>query len=260
MKVVILTQQDYFFISENIQKVLTMREVEVPLVAVVNSKGSLINRKSYLLRGYGIIQGLKMGLTLIRRKLEDFLDTLSRYRLFKIKCSVQSVCRSNNIEFKIVNDPNATDFVNLLAEITPDIILSFSSPCVFKDDLLNVPKLGCINLHCSYLPNYAGLWPSFWYLFNGEVKGGATVHFMDNRIDNGKIISQCEFKIQSNITVFELIKKSKKFGGELVLESLQKLKDGSLEMKENKAEEGSYFSWPSLQEMKSFRKSGGKFI
>ena len=61
---------------------------------------------------------------------------------------------------------------------------------IFKKELLKIPRYGCINLHCSILPKYAGLLPSFWTIYNKEEKIGSTVHYMDDKIDNGAILGQ----------------------------------------------------------------------
>ena len=260
MKIVILTQDDHFFIPQNIKKIILLKDVEVLLIAVLNTKGSLMNRKCFFIKGYGLCQSVKMGMLLYKRKLEDMLDSIFHFRLFKIKRSIKAVASSNKIPFQIVDNPNSSGFIKQLKELSPDLIVSFSAPCVFKQELLSLPEWGCINLHCSWLPYYAGLMPNFWVLFNRDVKAGATVHYMDDRIDTGKIICQGEFDIPPNITMFELIKRTKRLGGQLVVEAIIKLQAGTLKLKENKSNEGSYHSWPSIKEMIRFRKNGGRFI
>lgn len=260
MKIIILTQDDHFFIPQNIEKIVLLKDVEVLLIAVLNTKGSLMNRKRFFIKGYGLCQSVKMGMLLYKRKLENLLDSIFHFRLFKIKRSIEAVAAKNKIPFQIVDNPNNSGFIKQLKEISPDLIVSFSAPCVFKPQLLSLPKLGCINLHCSRLPYYAGLMPNFWVLFNRDAKAGAAVHFMDERIDTGKIICQGQFDISSNSTMFELIKRTKRLGGQLVVEAIINLQAGTLKLKENKNNEGSYYSWPSIKEMIQFRKNGGRFI
>jgi folate-dependent phosphoribosylglycinamide formyltransferase PurN len=260
MKIVILTQDDHFFIPQNINKIVLLKDVEVSLIAVLNTKDSLMNRKCFFIKGYGLVQSVKMGMLLYKYKLEDLLDSIFHFRLFKVKRSIKAVAAKNKIPFQIVDNPNNSEFIKQLKEISLDLIVSFSAPCVFNQSLLSLPELGCINLHCSRLPYYAGLMPNFWVLFNRDSKAGATVHYMDDRIDTGKIICQGEFDIPSNITMFELIRQTKKLGGQLVVEAIIKLQVGTLKLTENKSDEGSYHSWPSIREMIRFRKNGGRFI
>lgn len=260
LKLVILTQNDHFFIPQNIEKILLLKDVEVSLIAVLDTKDSLMNRKSHFIKGYGLCQSFKMGTLLYKRKLEDTLDSIFNFKLFKIKRSIKAVALSNKVPFKIVDNPNTKPFINQLRVISPDLIVSFSAPCVFNQQLLSLPEMGCINLHCSRLPYYAGLMPSFWVLFDRNTKAGATVHYMDERIDTGKILNQREFDISQNITMFDLIKRTKLLGGQLIVETILNMQSGTTKLKENISKDGSYYSWPSIKEMKQFRKNGGRFI
>jgi methionyl-tRNA formyltransferase len=125
---------------------------------------------------------------------------------------------------------------------------------------LSIPRLGCINLHCSYLPEYAGLLPSFWALYHQEKETGVTVHYMDDKIDSGAILSQARVPIDPKMTMFELVQKTKRVGGDLVCQVISRFRTEKIESKENRPEQRSYHSWPTLQQMKEFRLRGGKLI
>ena len=109
-----------------------------------------------------------------------------------------------------------------------DVIISFSAPVVFKKRLLHASKLGCINLHCSYLPYYAVTFPSFWVLFKDEKFTGCTVHKMDTKIDNGDILMQKKVEINNDDTIFSLLNKTKSIGGELMIEVIEELRENNL--------------------------------
>ena len=64
-------------------------------------------------------------------------------------------------------------------------------------------------MHCSLLPKYSGILPSFWTLFNDEKETGATVHYMDDEIDNGDILGQKSVKILKTDSMFDIIKRTK---------------------------------------------------
>lgn len=260
MKIVILTQEDSFFIPQNVERIISMKGIEVSIIFVLDTKGSLINRKSYFIQGFGLLQSTKMSSFLIKSKVLNFLDSMFGYTLLKAKNSIKAVAMSHKVPFQIIKDPNNEVFIKQLKTICPDLVVSFSAPCVFKKPLLSLPKLGCINLHCSRLPDYAGLLPSFWMLSNHATKAGATVHYMDDKIDNGKIIRQGEFNIAPGTTMFELIGQTKKLGGQLMLEAIEQLRAGSAQLKENIGKKDAYFSWPSVDQMKEFRKLGGRFV
>ncbi|MGZ7367589.1 formyltransferase family protein, partial [Streptococcus pyogenes] len=78
----------------------------------------------------------------------------------------------HGIPFGIERDANAPAFLARLRAHAPDVIVSFSASQVFRKELLRLPAKGCINLHCSLLPHYRGLLPSFWVLFHGEPRSG----------------------------------------------------------------------------------------
>ena len=94
---------------------------------------------------------------------------------------------------------------------------------------------------------------------SGETETGATVHYMDDQIDNGAILGQVRVPLDSGMSVFELIRRTKAAGGELLVEVIRKLNQGSVETSPNRPEEGSYFSWPSVEQMREFRRRGGRF-
>ena len=103
-----------------------------------------------------------------------------------------------------------------------DVIVSFSAPVVFRQNLLGLPKYGCINLHCSLLPLYSGIMPSFWVLFYKESYTGATIHMMDTKIDNGDILAQKRVEIYEDDSMFEIIRRTKGVGGRLMVDTLNK--------------------------------------
>ena len=83
---------------------------------------------------------------------------------------------------------------------------------------------------------------------------------MDSKIDNGKILGQQEVAISPDETIFSLILKTKEIGGEVMCDVLRNIESGKLVPKENVAENGSYFSWPKIEDFKDFKNQGGRLI
>lgn len=261
MKVVIITQEDVFVIPRNIEKIVALSDVEVESIVVLNTKGSLINKKSFFIKGFGPVQTFRMALRLAKVRALDMLDHVFGWRFCKHKWSIRSVAKHYRIPFEIINNPNDEDFCNHLVTLHPDVIISFSAPTVFKSRLLNIPRLGCINLHCSYLPKYAGLLPSFWVLFHQETETGATVHYMDDKIDNGGILGQVKVPISPGSSMFDIIISTKVAGGNLMRDIIGKMACGEkIEIRPNSADDSNYFSWPTTEQMMEFRKRMGKFV
>ncbi len=262
MKIIILTQEDSFSIPQNIQKIIcSVPGIEVSLIAVLDTSGALMNKKSYFAKGFGVVQTVEMGLLIGWVKVLNVLDRWMEGRLLTEKRSVSVVAQRNKIPFQRIKDPNHESFISRVLDLSPDVIVSFSAPVVFKERLLSLPKFGCLNLHCSYLPNYAGLLPSFWALFFDESQTGATVHYMDSRIDNGAIVEQRVVLIEKGMSMFDVIRKTKKVGGDLMCDVLTQMSAGKvLEHKLNNASAEHYFSWPTIEQMQEFRSRGGRLI
>jgi len=260
VKIAVITQEDSFVIPLNIEKIIRHDGVEVPLVAIIDVPGSLVNRKSVFLRGFGPLQASRMGLRLTWIKALDLLDRLFGYRLLSKKQSVRAVARSNGIPFLRIHNPNGPEFLERLRALRIDLVVSLSAPCKFDEELLTLPRHGCINLHCSLLPRYAGLLPSFWVLFHGEKAAGATVHYMASGIDNGSILGQTRVPIEPGMSMFDVIQKTKAAGGDLILTTIQNIQSGNAKATANDLSARTYFSWPTVEQMKEFRKRGGRLI
>jgi methionyl-tRNA formyltransferase len=260
VKIAVITQEDSFVIPLNIETIIRHSGAEVSLAAILDVSGSLVNRKSVFLRGFGLLQACRMGRRLMWTKAFDLLDRLFGYRLPFKKRSVRAVAQSNGIPFLRIHDPNGPEFLERLRKLQIDLVLSLSAPCKFNEELLTLPRYGCINLHCSLLPRYAGLLPSFWVLFHGEQATGATVHYMAGHIDDGGILGQVRIPIEPGMSMFDVIQKTKAAGGDLILTTIRDIQSGNAKAAANDASARTYFSWPTVEQMRAFRKRGGRLI
>ncbi len=258
MKTIIFTQEDSFFIPRNIAKVIAKHEV----CAIVNNdhKSSLMNRPMDFVKWFGWWQTFKMGMNVISRKAAGVFDALSGYRLHKGECSVKATAKKHGVPYLTVSNINDPAFVEQVRALEPDIIVSFSAPQVIKDELLGVPKHGIINVHCSLLPEYRGCLPSFWHLYNSEPKGGATVHYMSKAIDDGDIILQRDVDISDCRTMFEHIGRTKQLAGEVILEAMEQIENGTAVRTHNDTTKGEYFTWPTKEQAREFKKRGKRLI
>lgn len=260
MRAVVITQKDRFFIPKNIEMLILSSSVEIISIYLVNSTGSLANKKMMFVRGFGLFQSFKMFLKIMSNELLNILDSITFYKVFDQRKSLSSLSKKYKVKLSCINDLNSTDVINEIKSDFPEIIISFSAPVVFKKSILEIPRYGCINLHCSLLPNYSGLLPSFWTLYHDEEYTGSTVHYMDSKIDNGLIINQEKIKIDKNCSMYDIIKKTKRIGGKLMLKSIVELKENRVNLKENKVDEHSYRTWPSLEEIIDFKNRGGRLL
>lgn len=262
INVVVITQKDNFFIPKNIEKIIknNSRDLNLIGVSVIESKGALNSKKLYFLKGFGIIQSFKYAFLLIFQMLNDLVDNIFFYKIFNGIKSIKSICSKNKVEYLKIMNPNSKQYIEYLQSNNVDLVISFSAPIIFKENLLKTPKYGCINLHCSLLPKYSGLMPSFWTLYKNEDFTGVSIHYMDSEIDNGKLLNQEIIEIPKNISIFNLLSLTKNTGGELMCKTIKEICQGNHVVKPNKQDEKYYYSWPTIKQMNEFIKNGQKFI
>jgi methionyl-tRNA formyltransferase len=119
----------------------------------------------------------------------------------------------------------ARDF---LTEINPDAVVIIAYGQIIPRRLLEIPRLGWMNLHGSLLPKYRGAAPIAWAIINGERKTGLTTMRLDAGLDTGPILLQRETEIGGDETEPELRKRMADLGVPLVTESLIKLDHGEI--------------------------------
>lgn len=119
-----------------------------------------------------------------------------------------------------------TQVENTIRDINPDLIVVVAYGKILPENILNIPRLGCINVHASLLPQYRGAAPIQWAILNGDRKTGVTIMFMAPELDAGDIISQRETKIDPDETSGELFERLKTIGAELLVDTMPDIEDG----------------------------------
>jgi methionyl-tRNA formyltransferase len=254
MKIFIITQEDSLVIPKNMQLLADANFIEITGACIVKSKNSLSEKKGLFIRNFGFFQVAKMGLIITINKILNIFDLILASKLLKNKKSVEAFCKYNNLPFYKAKNVNNNEFILKLKDLNLDLIVSFSAPTIFKSELLSLPKKGCINLHCSLLPKYSGILPSFWTLYNDEKETGATVHYMDNEIDNGDILGQKSVEILKSDSMFDIIRRTKKIGGILMVDVIRDIMINNIKLKKNKVNHEKYHSWPTDLDFKNFAK------
>lgn len=258
LKVVVMTQGDRFFIPHNIR--IASEVCELAEIVEVDCKSSLDNKLGDYLRWFGFLQCAKMGVKTILRTALGILDRITGYRIKKGECSVRDAAKALGVTYRVINDSNDPDFVEHMRKVAPDLIISYSAPQIIRAELMSVPRHGIINVHGSLLPDFRGCLPSFWYLYEQEKVGGATVHYMSEKIDDGGIIRQGSVDISECRSMFSLIEKTKKLGGELMAQAITDITEGKVTVTPNETDKGRYFTWPTTEQARQFMKNGYKFV
>lgn len=173
--------------------------------------------------------------------------------------SVRAVARYYKVPLYQTANVNSQDHLEYLKKLEPDVIVSAQGQ-IFKKELLDLPKIACINRHSALLPKYGGLWPVFWAMLAGEKKIGVTVHTMEAKIDAGQILTQREIPILSGDSLYSLYRKAFSISAQVVLEALEKLGKKPIQFIAYNSKRASYFSNPGSKEASLFRQKGLKFV
>lgn len=119
------------------------------------------------------------------------------------------------------------EFVEVLKSYNPDVIVVVAFGQILSEEILNIPKYGCINVHGSILPKYRGAAPIQWSIINGEKYGGVTTMYMAKGLDSGDMILKAEEKITDSDTYGTLYDRLSGIGAELLIATLEQLENGS---------------------------------
>jgi len=171
--------------------------------------------------------------------------------------SIASVCARRNIRCESVGDVNAPEFLERMRAEAPDVLVSVSTPQIFKTPLIELPRLGILNIHGAILPQYRGVMPSFWMMANGERQAGVTIYFVDEKIDSGERVALEVFDIEPRETLDQFLRRSKGIAADLLSRVLGRLARGEdIERSQIDLAAGSYFSWPDPPAVRRFRAAG----
>ena len=139
---------------------------------------------------------------------------------------IKKYALENNL--KIFQPPNLKDekFISSIKKLNADlfVVVAFR---MLPEILINIPPLGCINLHSSLLPNYRGAAPINWVIINGEKETGLTTFFINSKIDEGNIIEKERVTIDNGENAGTLHDKLMNKGSKLVLTTVKKIFDGN---------------------------------
>jgi methionyl-tRNA formyltransferase len=118
---------------------------------------------------------------------------------------------------------------NFIEKIAPDAIAIVAYGQIIPARLLEIPRLGWINVHASLLPKYRGAAPIQWAIINGEKVTGVTTMKIDAGLDTGPTLERVEIEIGPDETAPELSERLAEAGGPLLVSTLRKLERGEIE-------------------------------
>lgn len=119
-------------------------------------------------------------------------------------------------------------FLQIFRGLNPDLVVVAAFGQILPGEILERPKLGCLNVHPSLLPKYRGAAPLNWSLIRGEKTTGVTIMMMDAGVDTGDIILQEETAVGEGETCDCLHDRLAGMGANLLLEAVRQIEEGTL--------------------------------
>lgn len=138
---------------------------------------------------------------------------------------IKQLALENNIE--VFQPTKIREDYERITSLNADLIITCAYGQIIPEEILNNPRLGCINVHASLLPRLRGGAPIHHAIIDGEEKTGITIMYMDKKMDTGDIISTVEYKIKDTDNVGTLHDELSKLGSELLLQTLPSIVDGT---------------------------------
>jgi len=257
MHLFLLTQPDAFYIPKLIDRFVEEKPAESQVVGASVLKGEIaLGNVSEYLQLMGVRGTALNGLNFARHAALDLLDQAVGVSGVY---SVRGALRRHGILEHTPDNVNDPAFLKFLRDRDVDLVISIACPQIVRQDLLDCPPEGVINIHGALLPKYRGKLPSFWVLANGEEKTGVTVHYMNEELDDGPIIVQEEVPIKPDDTLHSLVLRSKvRHGGPTLAEAVRRIMSGGVELRENDESKATYFSFPNSEAIERFRERGRK--
>lgn len=129
--------------------------------------------------------------------------------------SLVKIAKKAGLEIIKEKKVKESKIIEKIKKINPEIIFCIGGTQLIPKEVLDIPKLGCLNIHPALLPKYRGRFSTAHAIANGEKYTGVTVHWMDEGIDSGPIILQRRFPIDQNDTAKSLYNKFTEVGLQL---------------------------------------------
>ncbi len=151
---------------------------------------------------------------------------MGRGRKF-LETPVKSLADELKLNVMEIDNLNDESFINQLKSLSPDLFVVVAYK-VLPQTILEIPKLGSINIHSSLLPKYRGAAPIQHSIMNGDKVTGVSIFLIEQKVDTGNILLQKECKIEEDDNYGTLSSKLSTIGAELLIESISKYYDGSI--------------------------------
>ena len=173
--------------------------------------------------------------------------------------SLRQAALRNSVRYLTLESLNSKSGRKILRGLGPDVFFSIACPQILKTKTLEIPRLGVYNIHTSLLPKNRGMLPSFWTLYEDRGKTGVTLHRMNEQLDAGPILLQKPIPARiSDTSLHQLIVMGKRTAAELLIQAVDIMESGEIELSPNDPEQATTNTFPQRQDVVEFRRRGGR--
>lgn len=137
------------------------------------------------------------------------------------------VATDNSIPVYKTDNVNSERSIETIKKFEPDLIVVAYYDQILKRNVINIPSLGCVNIHFGLAEQYRGCYPTTWAIINGEKYAGVTLHYIDDGVDSGDIIDQTHFDISPDMTGMDLYEQCTDAGFYLFKENINAILAGN---------------------------------
>lgn len=264
MNIVFFTMEDPFYVKVFFDEFLkcykSLDEIKAITISRPMNKPSAIKLARQMYNLYGIYDFCRMG------SRYAYIKMMGRKSVMKVgngilpkTYTLKQLANAYGIKVIERSDLNSKDFLQLIKRYDADLFISVASPVIFKEGLIKIPKLDCINIHNAPLPKYRGMLPNFWQLYNREKRTGITIHKISKGIDTGDIILQRYVPLGPDETLNDIIIKTKKKGAGFMIEVIEDFHKVDVHYKKMEGA-GSYFSFPTRKDVIELKKRGRRLL
>lgn len=261
MRIEFLTQDDPLYILPFLDEFLRNYASEFTILQISCSPTMGRRSRVQLLRELTSLYGILGFMRLLGRTAKfRILGKLRKNREAPQFYSIEQLATAFNIPYKKIGNPNSAEFIECVRQRSTDLVVSVACPYILKETLLSLPPRGCVNIHHAPLPRYKGMMPTFWQMFHGEKTVGVTVHFMSPKVDEGAVLLQDQLAIEQGETLDHLIRRSKRHGAHCMATVLRQIESNSHVSIPLNSSNGSYFTFPTIAQIREFRARGHRSI
>lgn len=259
MRVYLIIVEEPFFHPQFVEEIIQARKKEMMGITIIPDISPKKSKLTYFREQWEFFGPWPFFYLGLKTVIYKILNLISSFWSLERFYSVEAVAQHYKVPLYQATNVNSQEHLDYLRSLKPDVIVSAQGQ-IFKKELLDLPKIACINRHSALLPKYGGLWSVFRAMLLGEKEIGVTVHTMEEKIDAGKILAQQAIPVQTHDSLYSLYQKAFGISAQVVLEALKNLEKKKPKFIPYNPQKVSYFSFPKVEDVRLFHQKGLKFI